>query len=210
LAILATGLGFAIIVEMLRLVTGLLAASLVLVPTAHAHHTDNMFKTANFQHNCSRDTYCRSDNNTLSFFREATLTQEAKNLIWNTLYDKYGYPTVLTLKHENPPVYTGGAETDLVYRINAGIWPSPAQTVCNDPIDTIKCDQFYVNFGNDHWSQLPHVVCHETGHGLGFTHGQYAYPWKANNDNTLECMSNATNAPYVVGPHMLPQINGTY
>jgi hypothetical protein len=211
LAILPTGLALAIIVGMLRLATGLvIAASLMLVPAAPAHHTDNMFQTANFPFDCSPETYCRSDNSTLSFFREASLTQEAKNLIWDTLYDKYGYPTVLTLKHENPPVYAGGAETDLVYRINPGIYPSPAQAVCNDPLDYIRCDQFYVYFGNDNWSHIPRVVCHETGHGLGFTHGQYASPSKANNDNTLECMSNASNAPYVVGSHMLPQINSTY
>jgi hypothetical protein len=67
-----------------------------------------------------------------------------------------------------------------------------------------------VDFGNSNWSEIPRVVCHETGHGLGFTHGQYASPWKANNDNTLECMSNSSHAPYVVGSHMLPLINSTY
>jgi hypothetical protein len=195
----------------MRLVTLMLVvASLTVIPTASAHHADNMFKTATYQIDCSTTTLCRSDNSTLSFFREASLTQTAKNLIWNTLYDKYGYPTVLTLKHENPPAYGGGAETDLVYRIASWIQPSPARATCNDPIDSIKCDQFYISFGNDHWSQRPNVVCHETGHGLGFTHGEQAYPQKSNSDNSLECMSNADNAPYVVGPHMLPQINGTY
>lgn len=187
----------------------LLIAAVAMVPAARAHHTDNMFKTANFQIDCSPETYCRSDNSALSFFREPLLSPTAKQLIWSTLYEKYGYPTDLTLTHESPPVYQGGAETDLVYRL-WNIYPSGAKTTCDDPIDSIRCDQFYVSFGNDYWSHQPRVVCHETGHGLGFTHGQYASPSKANGDNSLECMSSASNAPYVVGPHMLPQINTTY
>jgi hypothetical protein len=212
LAILPTRLALGIIEEMLRLATGLLAAALLLVfvPAAHAHHTDNIFPTVIHWDHCSPESYCRSDNSTLSFYREGSLTNNARNLIWNTLYDKYGYPTVLTLKHENPGIYTGSAETDLVFRINPGIYPSPARTECNDPISPILCDQFFVYFGNDYWSQRPNVVCHEIGHGIGFVHGQHASPQKQNNDNSLECMSNADSAPYVVGQHMLPQINSTY
>ncbi len=191
--------------------TLLAVVALVLVPAAQAHHTDNMFPTVTYQHYCSSETLCLSDNSTLSFFRQGSLSQTAKNLIWNTLYDLYGYPTVLTLKHENPPVYTGGAETDQVFRILAALPPTTAaRTVCDDPINSAKCDQFFVNFANDYWSHQPRVVCHEIGHGLGFTHGEHAYPPKANNDNTLECMSSASNNPYVVGPHMRPQINSTY
>jgi hypothetical protein len=191
--------------------TLLAVGAIALVPAAHAHHTDNVFPTVTYQHFCSSETYCLSDNSTLSFFRQGSLSQSAKNLIWNTLYDLYGYPTVLTLKHENPPVYSGGAETDLVFRILAALPnTTAARVVCDDVINSADCDQFFVNFATDFWSKEPHVVCHEIGHGLGFTHGRYAYPPTNDNDNTLDCMSNASDSPYRVGAHMRPQINSTY
>lgn len=184
-------------------------AALVGVPTASAHHTDNMFKTANYGTNCSTSTYCQSDNSSLTFFREASLTTTAKSNIWSVVFGKYD-PTDLSASHESPPVYTGASETDLVYQVDGSIYPSQARTVCDDPIDGTKCDQFYVKFGNDFWSEQIVIACHETGHGVGFVHGQFASPIKSNTDPSLECSADGSGASYVVGTHMVPLINSTY
>lgn len=185
-----------------------LVSAMSLVPAAQGHHTDNLFKTANYQTNCSTTTYCRSDNSTLTFFRESSLDTTARSNIWSMIFGKYD-PTDLTVVHESPPAYTGGSETDLVYRI-WNIYPSQAKTTCDDPIDSTLCDQFYVSFGNDTWSHDIAIACHETGHGIGFVHGQFASPTKANNDASLECSSDGSGLSYVVGTHMVPLINSTY
>lgn len=189
------------------LVLAVIAAALTVAPVAAAHHTDNMIKTLNQQSNCSSTSVCQTDNSTLTFFRQSSLNSTAQQNVWNVLFNKYN-PTDLTVVHENPPAYTGGAETDIIYQVNGDIYPNIGKTICDDPIDTIKCDQHFVLFVDNSWATNDAIACHETGHAIGLTHGQSAYPAKLNDDQSLECM--AIPAPYVLNGHSIPQINATY
>lgn len=184
-----------------------LMAALAFAATAWAHHTDNMYKTATYGPNCSTETNCQSDNSTLTYFRQSSLDATSQQNVANVLNEKYN-PTDLTVVHENPPVYTGGSETDLIYQVNNQLLPN-ARTVCDDPISDTKCDQFFLIFSNNATSASNNaIVCHETGHGVGLTHGDRASPVKPNNDQSLECL--AFPAPYVLADHSVPQINATY
>lgn len=193
--------------SLLVLFTAAVVASLTSASIAGAHHTDNVTKTANYQANCSSSALCQTDNSTLTFFRQSSLNSTSQQNVWNVLYDKYN-PTDLTVVHENPPSYTGGAETDIIYQVNGDIYPSIGRTICDDPIDGTKCDQHFVYFVDNSWASNDAVACHETGHAIGFTHGQQASPAKANDDQSLECM--AVPSPYVLNGHSVPQINSTY
>jgi hypothetical protein len=188
-------------------VVAVLAVELMFVVAAWGHHTDNMIKTATYSADCSPDTLCQSDNSTLTYFRQSSLNANSQTNIHTVLTEKYG-PTDLTIVQESPPVYTGGAETDIVYQVNGQLSPQ-ALTVCDDPISSLKCDQFFVIFrDNVNYATNNAIACHETGHAVGLTHGHEASPVKANSDQSLECL--AIPSPYVLGAHSVPQINATY
>jgi hypothetical protein len=191
----------------LAVVALVLAAELVFVVAAWGHHTDNMFRTASWSADCSTDTPCQSDNSTLTYFRQSSLNATSQWNVQNVLTTKYG-PTDLSIVEEAPPVYSGGAETDIVYQVNGQLAPQ-GLTVCDDPISSLKCDQFFVIFrDNPNYASNNAIACHETGHAVGLLHGQQASPVRANSDQSLECL--AIPAPFVLGAHSVPQINATY
>lgn len=175
---------------------------------AWAHHTDNIVPTATYLPSCSPSAICWQDNSTLTYFREASLSANAKTNVFNVLSSKYD-PTDLSVSQQNPPSYTGGSETDIIYNLNGSIpGGASAQTVCDDPISSSRCDQFYVQFRDNSTAINNAIACHETGHAVGLTHGAQASPVKANSDQSLECL--AIPSPYVLAGHSVPQINATY
>ena len=187
----------------------LILFALVAVSTVWAHHTDNMYPTANLLSGCSPASICLQDNSTFTYFRGSSLSANAKTNVFNVLTQKYD-PTDLVVSEENPPVYSGSAETDVIYRVNSGAVPPTAAaiTVCDDVINSLRCDQFYISFRDNTIAINDAIACHETGHSVGLTHGDVANPIKANSDQSLECL--ATPAPYVLSTHSVPQINANY
>jgi len=159
---------------------------------AYAAVTDNLYPTANYAPNCIDGnintpgiTYCKTDNAALSVWVESSISVTSKNIITNILNGQFN-PTDLNVSFASTPVYTGGAETDIIYRLGAVPSGAIAVAYCDDAIDTRLCDQHYVSF-NDAFP-IANVICHESGHAVGLTHGQNAAPRLANTDGRLACM----------------------
>lgn len=105
------------------------------------------------------------------------------------------------------PAYEGGAETDIIYQ--QGSVPSGFDgiTWCNDAVSTLNCDQHYVRFRADSFGRA--LVCHESGHAVGLTHGDDASPPIPNDDPSLACMKTVA-VEDILGTHNVRQIDGTY
>ncbi len=188
----------------------ILATFLLLAPGATGHHgPDSMYKTVNLAQNCSTSIYCHTDNASFTYFRESSLNSTAKGNIATILSEKYN-PTDLNVIHESPPAYTGGAETDVIYQVNSSAvpWYAQATTWCDDPIDSVKCDQHYVAFKSNDVAINNAIACHETGHTVGLTHGEDAYPPMSSTDSNLGCL--AVPSPYSLPVHQTSQINAIY
>jgi hypothetical protein len=174
---------------------------------------DSMFKTATYGPNCTGSTdgsttYCQTDNSSFTYFRQSSLSATAQTNIATVLGQLYN-PTDLTVIPENPPSYTGGSETDVIYQVNGTLPPTTnARTWCNDAVNTLQCDQHYVAFRSNTYAVNNAIACHETGHATGLTHGQEAAPPVSQSDPLLGCM--AVPSPYTLGSHNVGQINATY
>ena len=179
--------------------------------------TDNMFKTPNTPWNCVNGTmnagvFCRTDGAAVSVFLESSLSSSARTKIQSTLTNNYG-ATQLTIAYAS----SLAPNTDIVYQqgqvpiITGGT--VLGVTWCRVAATTEKCDQHFVRFNYESIApSTQFVACHETGHAVGLTHGQNAYPKFANSDARLECL----RTPYVgsyyakLGPMNIANINAVY
>lgn len=105
---------------------------------------------------------------------------------------EYDLGTNLDMRYDSSPVFSGAGETDIVYQEGSTNLDADVDGVtwCDDAVDgeRYKCDQQYVRMrGNEVITQR--LSCHETGHAIGFVHGQKAYPPLSNGDNRLGCMT---------------------
>lgn len=186
---------------------------MTIVTPTYANHVDSMRPTANYPDACaapsgSYSVNCQTDNSTLTYFSQGSLSAYSRTQISSVLNNQFD-PTDLNVSYENPPVYTGGAETDIIYLLETLPLGVAGWTRCDDPIDSVKCDQHYVSFASDFWAQ--HITCHESGHAVGLTHGAQASPSISNTDPSLACMKTADNYnSNGLGTHNIGQINGTY
>jgi hypothetical protein len=168
---------------------------------------DNMFPTNNYASGtCVKDKICQSDNAGLSYYAETTLSLAGRTTVNSTMNNQYN-PTDFTVRLESPPVYSGGAETDIVFRRLPVPGDDVGLTRCDDPIDSVKCDQFYVDF--DYPDPGLWIACHEAGHAVGLLHGGNGDPFITDNDADLACMKR-TSSSTVLGAHNVHMINETY
>jgi len=121
-------------------------------------------------------------------------------------------PTVLNVEWERP-VYEGDAETDIVYEMGEIDSGADGITWCNDAKNgTDECDQHYVRFNVD--GDLPSrgVICHESGHAVGLTHGDDASPPIDDLEPDLGCMQTPLfeGTDYELGTHNADLIDSTY
>lgn len=198
--------------KLLRSFTVLSVAACVLAvtPLAWANHIDSMYKTANLNYNCSDGGgFCQTDNSTLRWFDEASITFTGRTNIDSTLENTFE-PTDLSVSIQDPPSYSGSSETDIIYRqvtLPPGVL---GQTWCEDSVSSTQCDQHYIDFAAS--TPDTKTICHESGHGVGLTHGANASPSVSNGDDTLGCMqtpfSEITSA--TLGSHNAALINSTY
>lgn len=171
---------------LLALILGLLGMTGVAV----ASHVDSMFKTGNFDTDCFDGTLagprqlCQTDNSALTVWRENSLTLDGRRNIGQMLDDQFR-PSDLSVTFE-APVFSGLSETDIIYVRRDVPADLAGLTWCNDAIFDTSCDQHYVAFQFD--TPSPVLACHESGHGVGLTHGNDASPKVSDSDESLGCM----------------------
>ncbi|MFI8190690.1 hypothetical protein ACIF8T_18070 [Streptomyces sp. NPDC085946] len=179
-----------------------------------AAYTDNMYPTNNYSPTCrdggQGDTFCQTDNKTLTVYREGSLTSAEKSAISRAVKDYYG-PTDLAVKIESRGVYAGGSETDIIYKAKTLARGKIGIAWCDDAVSSRKCDQHHIAFNKNNDGIGPinkSDACHETGHAVGLTHGPEASPAKGLYDDRLGCMS--YNDVYGLGANNKENINATY
>ena len=192
-----------------------LVAVLAVAPAAAAlgSHVDSMYFTLNYAPGCTDGSpgsgFCQTDNATLVVHRGGNLTQTGKDNIAWTLNNSWD-TTDLNVSYDSTPVTSGSAETDIMYTVNPGVVPGTLDgiTWCDDAVTSEKCDQHYVAF--DTATPYRALACHETGHSVGLTHGQQAFPQISNGDDSLACMTTNPIESMYVGTHNVTQVNATY
>jgi hypothetical protein len=171
-----------------------------------------MYRTNNWSRVCQDNgwnwTFCRTDNRTLVIFRESGFTTDGRDNIAYTLNNSYNN-TVLNVEYAPSPTYSGDFETDIIYQFQPSSVPSgnTGWAWCNDAISMELCDQAYAAF--EFSTPNRNVACHETGHDVGLTHGDQAYPAIPNGSVSLNSMRTAPDT-YILGDHNVNQINAAY
>lgn len=196
-------------------VIGAASAALVAGTTVvQASFTDNMYPTGNYSPSCRDgemyDTFCQTDNRTLTVYRASNLSSAEKSTISRAVKDYYG-PTDLVVKIESHGVTEGGSETDIIYKAKRLARGKIGITWCDDAVTSRKCDQHYIAFNSNHadiGALNKSDVCHETGHAVGLTHGPDASPATGLYDDRLGCMS--YNDVFRLGANNKDHINATY
>lgn len=200
-------------------------ATVLLLATgpALAHHnstingarvSDSMYPTPNTWWSCTSGATpgCRTDNSQVTYFAEPSLTSTSRQNISSVLNNQFE-PTDLSMIWQNPPAYTGSAETDIIFQMYDLPDNALGRTHCDDAISSELCDQQYVVFDNNssNSGSSPHVACHEIGHGVGLQHGNRAYAETTNGDTELRCMvTPAVQSITTLGVHNVDQINRTW
>ena len=187
------------------------AVALMVTPvSASANHVDSMFPSVNAFWSCGdNSSFCQTDNSGLTWFDEFTVTYDGRQLITAVLEQQFE-PTDLTVTFTDPPVYTGSAETDIIYRHADLPGDTLGKAICNNSVSSSKCDQHYVTF--DMATPWSTVICHESGHGVGLLHGSNSTPTRSNGDDTFACMQTPDTevGSAVLGSHNTTQINSAY
>jgi len=125
------------------------------------------------------------------------------------------------LDHETT---SGPGETDVIYRQSS----LPSGTIgiyqCDDnSIGSNRCDSSYITFDKSEWNTYRNygnradiwqmIACHESGHSVGLTHGNYANPPVVDSKSELMCMRTPidfSTPSKSVGPWETWLINHTY
>lgn len=186
---------------------------------AWAAYTDNMYPTLNWRPPCLDEGsnpsggMCQTDNSALTYYPDESggnaLEAADRTVVHNVLTNVYG-PTDLSVSYDSTPSYSGSAETDIIFEeSSAGMSASlDGITFCNDAADTLRCDQQYIRIRGGHYGKG--LVCHETGHAVGLTHGQQASPAKLNSDEQLGCMETPVSSDEGLQANNIENINATY
>ncbi|MEV0779941.1 hypothetical protein ACIBLA_25410 [Streptomyces sp. NPDC050433] len=180
---------------------------------------DNMFKTDNTDWNChdgepGESFHCRTDNGYLTFGIEPGMTSTGDSDVREAMRDEYGPTDLEVHEHRGSDiVYSGSSETDIIFDYNDPPLPSNVlgRTWCNDATSDYECDQHYISFDNSNSDPWKATVCHEAGHAVGLTHGEYASPDQGNGISALGCVRTPLQSGYRdLGSHNVGQINGAY
>ncbi|MEV4946342.1 hypothetical protein [Streptomyces sp. NPDC053755] len=190
---------------------------------AWAATTDNIHPTANNTGTCHNDPdggdgqiSCRTDNAAVSYYMDSggeyELESPDRTAVQSTMSNDYG-PTDLTISYDSSPVFSGDAETDIVYQEGSTNLSdsSDGVTWCNDAVDgsSYGCDQQYIRIrGAGYYSRG--LSCHETGHAIGLVHGQQASPRLTNTNTALGCMVTPVGDGVGLGANNRDNINSVF
>lgn len=182
--------------------------------------------TANTPNECDKGPFrCKTDNATFQAYLGnlgPVMTQETTD----TLLDSYD-TTDLNVDITSNPVYTGSAETDLIYHfVSQAQWPGGGNAaglaLCDDAASSSVCDQFYIYYQAENVNAnindnvyLQKLACHETGHGAGLVHASDSWRRPVPNANTTHfwsyCMRTGDEAvSQLLGQHNAWIINANY
>jgi len=199
----------------LRLLVALVALATL---GAGCHTFDSMFKTANNNSDC-QDVgsslppagldYCQTDNSTLTYFTESSVTSTGNLRIGSRMSTQYD-PTDLTVTEESSGDYSGGSETDIIFQQNSGLPSGVAgRAWCDDAVSSTRCDQHYVAYASS--TPPSSTICYEIGHTIGLTHGASADPVQANDSAAFGCMQTpSSGGGSALTAEMTHQIDDTY
>ena len=180
-------------------------------------YTDNMVGTLTNPALCQKGSLgsaepCQTDNATLTFWYThsgslALASGDVSNLRY-VLNNEYDALTDLTVNEQSTPTLTGSTETDIIFQRGDVPGTDVGYTWCDDPTSGYQCDQQYVQIEAGFY--YDGLICHETGHAVGLTHGDEAYPVLPNNDSRLDCMVKSPSTTQPLGTNSISNIHGTY
>lgn len=176
-----------------------------------ARAVDNMIPTSHYDVPCRKGILCQTDNATLTYYMDSggsnALESDDKATVRDVLNSQYA-PTDLSVSYDSTPSWSGDAETDIYYSEGTVSGSDNGFTYCENPASGVyKCDQQYVKIEPGHWSSG--LVCHETGHAVGFVHGEDASPVVGMQDSRLGCMKKSVGSEGL-GSNQVRNINNTY
>ena len=204
-------------------VTAVFAAMFLNVVPAIAA-TDNLVPTNTYAPVClGRDTpggmVCKTDNADVYYYMDSSgeyeLEQGDRDNVAAVLSGQFS-PTEIAIHYDSSPVFSGEGETDVIYQegstgLGEGVVGS---TWCNDDVNSelYECDQTYIRIRGAGPMSDPKVVCHESGHAVGLTHGAQAAPIVNNDDAQLGCLRTPLTAisSGSLGSNQVSQINANY
>ena len=165
---------------------------------AWAAYTDNMYPTQNLTVGCfsisgpSGPGFCQTDNRDLTYYMDSggsnKLEADDRADVNNVMNNVYEPDRPLGLLRLDPLVLRKRGDRHRLRGELGGMSASAdGNTFCNSAATMLKCDQQYIRIrGGGHYTQG--LVCHETGHAVGLTHGDDASPRKSKTDEKLGCM----------------------
>lgn len=155
-----------------------------------ARTIDNIIPTSHYDTPCRKGILCQTDNAQLTYYMDSggsnALESDDKATVRSVLSHEYG-STDLSVSYDSTPSWSGDSETDIYYSEGTVSGSDNGYTYCENAAPGMyKCDQQYVKIEPGHWSSG--LVCHETGHAVGFVHGEDASPVVGMQDSRLGCM----------------------
>jgi hypothetical protein len=197
-------------------------------PAYATHEVDSMVPTQTYRPFCYGTTdllsgmVCQTDNANVYWYADSNDPGELEandvDSLENMLATQFA-PTDLAIYYDSSPVFSGTAQTDIIYQESEAALPLPSGyrgwTWCNDDVGTeaYVCDQQYVRIQSPDGYRIfgGGLACHETGHAVGLLHGADAYPVLPSTDGRFGCMMNEIyELPYYLGSDQTHQINNTY
>lgn len=187
------------------------------VTSSAAPYWDNIVPTLNYDLPCVDSTQsdpnylCQTDNTTLVYYQVGSVSVGMRDAVHATMNGSYT-TTDLNASETSTPAWSGSAETDIVYWQDSTL-PSAyiGLTWCDSAVSgsLYRCDQQYVKFRTGYSDRS--LACHETGHAVGLTHGDIAYPSTSKTNPELACMITPNNpANQFLGGNNVISINSVY
>jgi hypothetical protein len=210
------------VLRRLGIAAGTAAVLLTVADTtaAWAASVDNMIPTSTYHPYCYDQTLdniiglCQTDNAAISVWMQSSVSTNMRSRIRDALDNSFDATAALSVSYASTPVYTGSAETDIIYQQGSIPYSGTVGiTWCNDAVDNaaLKCDQTYIRFTTDTYYEHRALTCHETGHAVGLTHGADASPVVSNSASVLGCMVTPYDVDaYTLGANNVQEIDYTY
>jgi hypothetical protein len=131
----------------------------------------SMWACADWGHgNLANTAFCQTDNSSVTYYAQTSVITGTGDTNIQNFMNGTVAPTDLSVTYQYPPVYSGAGETDIIFSQRGDLGTNVlGQTVCDDAFDSLHCDQHYVFFATG--TPAANLICHETGHALGLTHG---------------------------------------